>query len=136
MVHVIPYLLSALSLVTLVTIWLARKAILRGDWLTHRNFMVISLGLWAGTLLLFALYLAVRGLRVIVAVPEVLFGLYVVSVAVSAGLLFVSLLRVKRHQFLPHKVLARRTILVWLWTCLFGILFYPLTDARIYSLAG
>jgi len=120
----------------MITIWLGRKAILRGDWHTHRNFMVGSLGLWGGTLLLCAVYLWLRGLRVLVAVPEVIFGLYVVSMATCAVLLVSTLLRIVRHQYLPHKILARKTILVWLWTCLFGILFFPLTDAYVYPVAG
>ncbi len=136
MIAILPYVLSAISLVNIVTIWLGRKAILRGDWLTHRNFMVTSLGLWGVTLLLFAIYLWVRGLRVLVAVPEALFGLYVVSVAACAVLLVMTLLRIIRHQYLPHKILARKTIIVWVWMCLLGILFYPLTDAHIYPISG
>ncbi|MCF6198719.1 MAG: hypothetical protein L3J67_04875 [Hyphomicrobiaceae bacterium] len=136
MVHLIPYILSAFSLLNMMTIWLARKGILRGDWYTHRNFMVASLGIWGATLLLFGIYLWVRGLRVLVAVPEAIFGFYVVSIATCAVLLVVTLLRVVRHQYLPHKILARKTILVWLWTCLFSILFYPLTDAYMYPIAG
>ena len=136
MIWILPYVLSAASLVNIVTIWLARRAILRGDWMTHRHFMVASLAIWGGTLLLFGVHLWVRGLRVIVAVPEFLFGLYVVSVATCAVLLVVTLLRIVRHQYLPHKILARKTIIVWLWMCLFSILFYPLTDARIYPISG
>ena len=135
-IAVLPYVLSALSLVTIITIWMARKAILRGDWITHRNFMVTSLALWGATLVLFAIYLWVRGLRVLVAVPEVLFGLYIVSIVASAGMLVVTLLRVKRHEYLPHKILARKTIIVWLWTCFFSILFYPLTDAHVYAISN
>jgi uncharacterized membrane protein YozB (DUF420 family) len=131
---IFPYVLSALSLINIVPIWMARKAILRGDWLTHRNFMVVSLGLWGLTFFLFAAYLWMRGLRVIVAVPEALFGFYVIGVVASAALLVVTLARVAKHQLLPHKLLARKTIIVWLLTCLFGVLFYPLTDAHIYPL--
>ena len=135
MVHGVPYILSALSLFNMVTIWLARKAILRGDWQTHRNFMVVSLGIWGATLFLFGIYLWMRGLRVLVAVPEAIFGLYVVSIVSCAALLVVTLLRIVRHQYLPHKILARKAILVWLWSCLFGTLFYPLTDAYMYPIA-
>ncbi len=134
--HFLPYILSAFSLLNMITIWWGRKAILRGDWYTHRNFMVGSLGLWGGTLLLFGVYLWLRGLRVLVAVPEVIFGLYVVSVVMCAALLVLTLLRIVRHQYLPHKILARKTILVWLWTCLFGILFFPLSDAWVYPVVG
>ncbi len=134
--HVLPYILSAFSLCNMITIWLARKAILRGDWHTHRNYMVGSLGLWGATLALFGFYLWLRGLRVLVAVPEVIFGLYVVSISTSAVLLVVTLLRIVRHQYLPHKILARKTILVWLWVCLFSLFFYPLTDAYMYPIAG
>ena len=134
--HTMPYFLSAFSLMNMITIWLGRQAVLRGDWHTHRNFMVGSLGLWGVTLLLFGFYLWLRGLRVLVAVPEAIFGLYVVSIVMCAALLVVTLLRIVRHQYLPHKILARKTILVWLWTCLFGIFFYPLTDAYVYPIGG
>ena len=134
--HTIPYILSAFSLCNMITIWLGRKAILRGDWHTHRNFMVGSLGIWGATLLLFGVYLWLRGLRVLVAVPEVIFGLYVVSIATCLVLLVVTLLRIVRQQYLPHKILARKTILIWLLTCMFGIFFYPLTDAYMYPVSG
>ena len=120
----------------MLVIWLARKAILRGDWQAHRRLMLGALAFWGSTLALFAFYLYVRGLRVLIAVPEVIFGLYVVSVVMCAAMLGLTLLRLFRHQYLPHKILARKTILVWLWTCLFGIFFYPLTDAHIYPVAG
>ena len=134
MAAILPYLLSALSLFNIASIWLARKAILRGDWFSHRNFMVVSLALWGLTLALFAYYLYLRGLIVLIAVPEVIFGVYCVSVLTTGALLVVTLQRVAKRQFLPHKLLARKTILVWLWTCALGILFFPLTDAHIIPL--
>ncbi len=136
MATVLPYLLSVLSLINILTVWQARRLILAGNWLAHRHYMVISLALWSGTLFLFAVYLWMRGLRVLVAVPEVIFALYVVSVALTGGLLVVTLNRVRKHLYLPHKMLARKTILVWLWCCLYGILFFPLTDARIYPISS
>ena len=134
MVAILPYLLIALSFLNIGSIWVARKAILRGDWFSHRNFMVVSLALWGLTLALFAYYLFLRGLIVLIAVPEVIFGIYSVSVLTTGALLVVTLYRVAKHQFLPHKLLARKTILVWLWTCALGILFFPLTDAHIIPL--
>ena len=134
LIAILPYLLSAMSAFNIASIWLARNAILRGNWLTHRNYMVVSLGIWGLTLLLLALYLWLRGLIVLIAVPEALFGIYCVSVITSGALLAVTLYRVAKHQFLPHKLLARKTIWVWLWTCALGILLFPLTDAHIIPL--
>ena len=134
MAAALPYVLSGLSLFNITSIWLARKAILRGDWFIHRNYMVASLGIWGATLLLFSFYLWMRGLIVLIAVPEALFGLFAVSVITTGVLLIVTLIKVARHQFLPHKLLARKTLWVWIWTCALGILFFPLTDAHIIPL--
>ncbi len=134
LIAVLPYLLSAMSLFNIGSIWLGRKAILRGDWFTHRNYMVASLALFAATLILFGVYLTIRGPRILVVVPEALFGIYGVTVVTTIALLALTLWRVVKHQFLPHKLLARKAVLVWLWCCLYGMLFYPLTDARITPL--
>ncbi len=133
LIAVLPYLLSAMSVLNIGSIWLARKAILRGNWLTHRNFMVFSLGIWGATLFLFALYLWMRGAVVLSAVPETIFGIYSVSLIVTIALLIGTLVRVVKHQFLPHKLLARKAIWVWLWTCALGILFFPLIDAHVIA---
>ncbi len=130
---ILPYVLSALSAINLASIWLARKAILRGNWLIHRHFMVASWAIWGATLLLLAFYLWRRGVVVLSAVPETVFGTYSASVIVTIALLIATLLHVIRHQFLPHKLLARKTIWVWLWTCALGILFYPLIDAHVIA---
>ena len=134
LIAVLPYLLSALSLMTIVTIWLGRKAILRGDWSTHRNYMVTSLALFATTLILFCIYLWIRGPRILVVVPEAMFGIYGVTLVTTIGMLALTLWRVAKHQYLPHKLLARKTVFVWLWCCLYSMLFYPLTDAQITPL--
>ncbi|MCP4932856.1 MAG: hypothetical protein GY927_01320 [bacterium] len=133
LIAILPYLLSVLSVLNIGSIWLARKAILRGNWLAHRNFMVLSLGMWGVTLFLLAFYLWMRGIVVLSAVPEYIFGIFSVSLIVTIAMLVVTLVRVVKHQFLPHKLLARKAILVWLWTCALGILFYPLIDAHVIA---
>ncbi len=131
LIAILPYLLSAMSLLNIVTIWSARSTILRRDVRGHRKFMSLSLVVWASTLLLFAFYLWLRGLIVLTAVPEIVFGLYTTLVVVTLGMLATSLFHNKKNCHAPYNSFTPKALLVWLLCCLLGILFFPLTDAHI-----
>ncbi len=131
LIAIMPYLLSAMSLFNIVTIWRARSTILQRDVRGHRKFMSLSLVLWATTLFLFALYLWLRGLIVLIAVPEAVFGLYTTLVILTLGMLCVSLFHNIKNCHAPYNSFTPKALLVWLFCCLLGILFFPLIDAHI-----
>lgn len=133
LIAILPYLLSVLSVLNIGSIWLARKAILRRDVRGHRKFMSMSLVVWASTLLLFVFYLALRGLIVLTAVPEIVFGLYTTLVVVTIAMLFISLFHNIKNCHAPYNSFTPKALLVWLFCCLLGILFFPLTDAHIIA---
>ncbi len=134
LIAVLPYLLSAMSLLNIATIWRARSTILQRDVRGHRKFMFLSLGLWVSTLFLFALYLWLRGLIVLIAVPEAVFGLYTALVVLTLGMLFVSLFHNIKNCHAPYNSFTPKALLVWLVCCLLGVLFFPLIDAHILPL--
>jgi len=118
-----PYLLALFSLLNMFFIWRGRNAILAGNWIKHRNFMVVSLALWGGTLAFFSWFLWSTKLWRLIA-TQTLFMVYVALALVASAMLAVTLWRVVKHLLLPHKLLARQTIIVWQLACMAGVVLY------------
>lgn len=110
--NMLPFVLSFVSLLNIFFIWRGHRAILAGNWLRHRTYMVVSLFLWGLTLGGFAYFLWSTRLWALIG-TQVLFIMYALLAVVASAMLVVTLWRVVKHQFLPHKIFARKTIVVW-----------------------
>ncbi len=119
----LPFTLALFSLLNLFFIRRGRQAVIGGNWQGHRNLMVLSLALSAATIGGFALLLWSTRLWALIG-TKMLFLTYVTLVLVSGLMLIVTLWRVARHLLLPHKLLARKTVLVWQMACLSGAVLY------------
>jgi uncharacterized membrane protein YozB (DUF420 family) len=123
--NLFPYVLSVLSLFNLLFVWRGRRGIIGGNWLKHRNLMVVSLFLWGLTLGLFAWFLWSSRLWVLIGMQP-LFLLYVALALLTSSMLVATLWRVAKHRLLPHKILARKTFIVWQLASFTGMVLYTL----------
>lgn len=109
-------LLAVLAFLTSGAILHARQAILAGNWLLHRQRMLVALALWAGT---FALALVL--LPHVSALPQpplLAVGIPLVFAIGTSGLLLHLLALMAQHRFLEHKLLARKVVWAWLGACI------------------
>jgi len=112
---------AVLALANLATVGRAHRAILRGDWFAHRNMMLASLALWGLTLLaaaggFFGLFPFAPG--IMRGIIMALSALWLALALITSAALALTLYRVARHELLPHKLLARKTIRLWRAACL------------------
>ncbi len=123
-INFIPFLLVILLLLVPPVLFYAKRAIVRGDWSGHRNRMVIALALWGVAMLLLAVHLLRDGVDGLLLEGNLMEVVYFIIALACSFLIIVTLLKVVKHQYLPHKLLARKTILVWGTISMLGAVFF------------
>ena len=124
----VPLGLIILHAVSVPMLLQGRKAILLGNWFRHRNFMLINGALFAlimalTVLLLYFIYASGNVAGPVAWAVWVLLAPHLAGLAALMVMLPWTLYRVARHLLLPHKLMARQTIKVWLFVAGSGIVF-------------
>ncbi len=120
----IPFILFILLLILPVVLFYGKRAIVRGDWSKHRNFMVAGLGLWAVIMLLMTAFLLRNGFSLLFAPYNILALIFFLIALATSIMIALTVVKVVKHQYLPHKMLARKTIKVWGATSVIGALLF------------
>ncbi len=112
--------------VSIVLVLAGQRAIITGNWLRHRNLMLPAIMLAAAGIMLSIIWLVLAWPLVLNSVISALLLLHVAAIAGLAILLPWTLYRVARHLLLPHKLMARWTIRVWIVMSVTGTAFHAL----------
>ncbi len=114
MLPLIQLSLIILYPVSIALVLAGRGAIVSGNWLRHKNFMLPAIMLAVMSIAASFIWFA---LAWPLALNPAIWALLLIHIAAMAGLgvlLPWTLYRVARHLLLPHKLMARWTIRVWI----------------------
>jgi uncharacterized membrane protein YozB (DUF420 family) len=119
-----PIVLFFVAFIAMALIWRGRRAIIAGNWIKHRNYMVAALILWLASV--GAGWWSLRPVWRLVSERPLLWIWGALALAAALGLALV-LYRVATHQLLPHKMAARPVSSLWLMANLASaVLFFML----------
>ncbi len=136
----IPPGLIVIYLLSIVLLMQGQKAIVMGNWFRHRNLMLPAIVLAAAGIFLTIVYFALT------ATPS--FGggglaagfgwtVLILHAAAMSGFIVLlpwTLYRIARHLVIPHKIMARWTIRIWLFMAVSGTLFNAFISYLTFAL--
>ncbi len=136
--QLIPPALIVVYLLSIALLLRGRRAIVMGNWFRHRNFMLPAIALAAAGILLSSVYFALTGIPSFGGGLAAGFGwaVLILHTAAMSGVIVLlpwTLYRIARHLVLPHKIMARWTIRIWLFAAASGALFNALVSYLSFS---
>ncbi|MBF0124631.1 MAG: DUF420 domain-containing protein [Magnetococcales bacterium] len=126
----LPHLQAMLNGVALIALISGFFAIRSGKRVVHQRYMFIALFSSLAFLAVYILYHIVAGWTGFsgTGLTRILFFTILIShvlmAAVLAPMVIVTLRRAMQQQFLQHRALARRTLLVWIYVSVTGLIIY------------
>jgi putative membrane protein len=137
----LPHVLAAINSMTVLTILIGFVSIKRGARGAHRGAMLVSAGLGVAFLVIYLTYHMNAGLAKfggVGAARTIYFSILIVHIlaaALAAVMVPLTLFRALRREFLSHRAIARRTLPLWLFVSVSGLVVYVLA-VHIYPYGG